>query len=252
MNRMTVKEVYEVLEKLAPKSTAMPGDNPGFLVGDGSSEVKKILVALDCTSDVILEAERAGANLIVTHHPVIYAPLKDVTEESRVFKLISRGISVISWHTNLDMAEGGVNDCLAKRLGLTELRVLENLETGFKSRIGVLKQAVSADELAARAKAELGGNIRYNDGGKPIKTIAVCGGSGTDMFAPAVLCGADALVTSDIKHSLFITANEKGFTIIDAGHYYTENIIVRPLAEYLRKNAGLTVEVTDTTPIKNL
>ncbi|MBQ0110776.1 MAG: Nif3-like dinuclear metal center hexameric protein [Oscillospiraceae bacterium] len=249
---MTVGEVYDILEKWAPKSSATPGDNPGFLVGNSEDTVEKILVTLDCTSESILQAIKIGANLIVTHHPIIYAPLKNVTQESRAYKLIKNGISVISWHTNLDMAKGGVNDVLAKSLGISGLKVLENIETGFQSRIGVIDEELTPDELAARCKEVLGGNVRYVKGDRPIKTVAVCGGSGTDMVYPAILCGADALVTADIKHSMFITAAEKGFTLIDAGHYFTENIIVKPLAEYLEKHTGLEVTASNYTPVNVL
>ncbi len=249
---MTVGEVYDILEKWAPKSSAMPGDNPGFLVGNKNDAVTKILVTLDCTSESILHAIKIGANLIVTHHPVIYAPLKTVTQDSRAYKLIKNGISVISWHTNLDMAKGGVNDVLAKSLGISGLKILENLETGFQSRIGTLEDELSPDELAKRCKEILGGNIRYVKGDRPVKTVAVCGGSGTDMVYPAILCGADALVTADIKHSMFITAAEKGFTLIDAGHFFTENVIVNPLAQYLEKHTGLDVTVSNYTPVNVL
>ena len=150
------------------------------------------------------------------------------------------------------MAKGGVNDVLAKSLGISDLKVLENLETGFKSRIGTLEQEISPEELALRCKEVLGGNVRYVKGDRSVKTVAVCGGSGTDMVYPAILCGADALVTADIKHGMFITAAEKGFTLIDAGHYFTENIIVKPLAQSLEKHTGLEVAVSNYTPVNVL
>ena len=249
---MTVNEVFSFLQEWCPLSLAMSGDNPGFLVGDKNEKVKKILVALDCTSELIEKAAKVGANLIVTHHPIIYAPLKNVTEKSRVYKLIKNGISVISMHTNLDVAKGGINDCLANALKLKNITELYNQEIDFTSRIGELEKPISAEELAFFVKNTLGGNIRYNDGKRLIKRVAVCGGSGSDMFIPALLSKADALVTADIKHSLFITANEKNFTIIDGGHFYTENLIIEPLASYLKEKTDLEVIASNITPIKNI
>lgn len=251
---MKAIDVYNCLEKWVPEKEAMPGDNTGFLVGDKQSEVKKILICLDITTEIINNAVNTGVNLIITHHPVIWAPLKNVTAESRVFKLIKNGISVISWHTNLDMAKGGVNDCLAKALNLKNIKVLDNYEIGFCSRIGELEKELSPYEFAKFVKKTLGGNIRYTEGKNLIKKVAVCGGAGSDMFIPAILCKADALVTADIKHSMFITAGEKNFTLIDAGHYHTEKLILNPLAEYLKNNLGgeTEISVTFSTPVKTL
>ncbi len=244
---MTVKNVLEILEEWAPLSLAASFDNAGLLVGNENSEVTGIVAALDCTTEAIEYAKSIGANLIVTHHPVIWAPLKTVTENSRVFKLIHSNISLISMHTNLDMAKDGVNDVLAKTLGIKELTPLSNAEGDFYCKMGVLPQETDTESFIKLIKEKLGGNIRYADSRKPIKKVAVCGGAGSDMIAPALLTGCDALVTADCKHSAFITAGEKGLTLIDAGHYNTENIIVSPLASYIEEKTGIKTAVFDYT-----
>lgn len=246
---MTVRDVLEILEKWLPAKNALPGDNVGLLVGDSGTEVTKILVCLDCTSENILYAKSLGANLIVTHHPVIYAPLKNVTESSRAFKLIKNGIACISCHTNLDMAKGGVNDCLCNALGIKNLTSLYEEDSEFFSNMGELENALSSKELAKHVKNVLGGNIRYSIGKNPIKKVAVCSGAGGSMLEAAILSGCDALITADVKHSLFITAAEHNFTLIDAGHYHTENLIVKPLAKFLFENTDLPVETSDKNAV---
>ena len=250
------RDVMEIMECIAPKQLAEDWDNPGLLVGSPDDEIRRILVCLDVREETVARAKAEDFQMIVAHHPVIFKGLKklrtDLPDGRLLGALIRFGIAVFAAHTNLDCAEGGVNDVLAKSLGISGLKVLENLETGFQSRIGTLMEEITADELAQRCKEVLGGNIRYVKGDRPIKTVAVCGGSGTDMVYPAILCGADALVTADIKHSMFITAAEKGFTLIDAGHYFTENIIVEPLALYLEKHTGLDVSVSNYTPVNVL
>lgn len=245
-------ELLNILNQWCPKDTAASYDNVGFLVGDKNQEITKVLVALDCTSKVIKEAEKIGANLIVTHHPIIWAPLKNVTEESRVYKLIKSGISVISCHTNLDVANGGVNDILAQKLELEKVQILDNMDGDFASRFGELKKALTPEEFALYVKEKLSTAVRFSIGKTPIKKVAVCGGAGSEMLIPSILSGCDALVTADIKHSTFITAEEKGLTLIDAGHFDTENMVTIPLANYITEKTNLEVYVSELTPVKSL
>ena len=245
-------DVLNALEKWCPSDSAASYDNVGFLVGDRENEVTKILVALDCTSAVIEEAKNIGANLIVTHHPIIWAPLKNVTEQTRVFKLIKNGISVISCHTNLDVAKGGVNDCLAEKLELENLQILDNAEGDFCSRFGELKEELTAKEFAKFIKEKLGTVVRFNKAKNSIKKVAICGGAGSEMLVPALLSGCDALVTADVKHSTFITAEEKGMSVFDAGHFHTENMIVKPLAKFLKTQTNLPVFESEIEPVEVL
>lgn len=230
---MQVKDVYEKLNEMAPFSLALSYDNPGLLIGDAEADVTRVLVALDCTPAVVAEAKSMGAQLIVTHHPVIFDPLRSVTagENSVVYACLTSGIAVISAHTNLDSANSGVNDCLAAALGLTDVTVIEDDE-GFRFRKGVLEPPLSADAFAVRIKSVLGGVVRYTDGGKPIQTVAVCGGSGGDLLELA-RAEADAYVTADVKHKTLIRASTLGFSLFDAGHFHTEDTVIKPLAERL-------------------
>lgn len=227
--------IFEKLTDMAPLSLAVSGDNAGFLLGDKASNVEKAVICLDVTSSVVEFAKQNGANLIISHHPVIYNPLKSVTaENNRVFDCLKNGISVISMHTNMDVAEKGVNDTLATVLGIKNITKIDDGE-GFVFRMGKLKEPMSAEGFAKFVKSKLGGVIRYVDSGKNISTVAVLGGSGGDFWPIAKQNGADALVTADVKHSYFIDALENGFTLFDAGHFHTENVIVKSLLIRLQK-----------------
>ena len=234
---MKVKEIFEIINNLAPVESALSYDNAGILVGDCNSEVKIALVCLDCTPAAVKKAKNEGAELIVTHHPIIFKPLKNVVKErgNVVYDCIKNCISVISMHTNLDVAKGGVNDCLAKALKLIDISPITDDE-GFSFRKGELSEEMSADGLARYVKSILGGTVRYTDGGTPIKRVAVCGGSGGNDLHIAME-NTDAFITADVKHNLFIEANAKGYTLLDAGHFHTENVIVEPLAKQLGEKA---------------
>ncbi len=227
--------IFKKLNNIAPISLAAEFDNPGFLIGDKKQEVEKALICLDVTSSVVDFAIKNGANLIISHHPIIFSPLKNITSDNgRVFSLLANGISVISMHTNLDMADGGVNDTLAKALCLKNVSKISG-EDGFVFRKGNLTEPMSADGFARFIKSKLGGVIRYIDSGKNISCVAVLGGSGGDYWQIAKQNGADALVTADVKHSYFIDALENDFSLFDAGHFHTENVIVNELFKKLKK-----------------
>lgn len=229
---MTVKEIYEILKSIAPEELALSYDNVGLLVGDGESKVSKVLVSLDCTPAAVSVAAEQGAELIISHHPVIFDPLKSVTAGDVVYECLKHGISVLSAHTNLDSANSGVNHHLAKALGLKNVSVITDDEN-FSFRKGELADEMSADGLARYVKSRLGGVVRYTDGGKMIKTVAVCGGSGGSLLKLAMK-NADAFITADVKHNVLIEAAKENFSIFDAGHFHTENVIVEPLTEELK------------------
>ena len=236
---MKVKEILDFLYGIAPKELAEDFDNVGLLVGDENAEVKGIMVSLDCFDEVIDRAEDLGANLIVTHHPIIFDPLKSVTADSFVYKLISKGISVISMHTNLDQADGGVNNALCEALGLYDVEQLVTAD-GFSMRKGYLDQPEDPYSFARHIKEALGGTVKFVAGDHDITTVAVCGGSGADFIFDVVNAEADALVTADIKHHLFIEAGRLGISLYDAGHFNTEDVIVSVLC---RDIAGAFPEI---------
>lgn len=242
---MKVFDIYEKIDWYYPFLTACDFDNVGLLVGDKNAEVTGAVVALDCTSDVVDFAIEKGANVIVTHHPVIFNPLKNVSGDSVVYKLIKNGIAVISAHTNLDTGANGVNDCLCGKIGLKVTKSL--LIDGLLIRAGEMPKSVSAQELALRCRDSLlATRIRFTDGGKSIKKIAVCSGGGGSLLSEVMASGADAFVTGEVKHSDFIAAKNAGFTLVECGHFESENIIVPPLCNLLKRELP-QIEFTEYT-----
>ena len=240
-----VKEVYQALSGWAPFEIQMDFDNAGFLVGRGDREVTKILVALDITLEVAREAADWGAQLVVSHHPVIFHPARSVTDGDPtgriLLALIESKTAAICAHTNLDAAQGGVNDCLAQTLGLTQIQQLHQdgvLEDGTAYGIGRVGQAhragLSAGEYAAYVKQQLdAASVRYVDGGKAVTKVAVGGGSCGSMLEDAIRTGCDTFVTADVKYDTFLQAKALGLNLMDAGHFATENVVCPGLADFL-------------------
>ncbi len=230
---MTVRNIFDFLDKLYPVNTACDFDNPGILIGDSEQTVTKALVSLDCTLHTVEVAKQSGCELIITHHPVIFHPLKNLLKGSVAYELAKSGIAIISMHTNLDVGDGGVNDCLANVLKL------ENIKSVIASDGYILKggsfSTKTAQEFADYLKDKLGGRIKFVNAEKPIKNILLCGGSGGDYIYEAKKQGFDALVTADIKHNFFLEAKDLGISLFDAGHFNTEDIVVEPLKELLKK-----------------
>ncbi len=225
---MKVKEILDFLTNIAPIQLARDFDNVGLLVGNPEQHVNGIMVTLDCFDEVIDRAEDLGANLIITHHPIIYTPLKTVTVDNIVYKLISKGISVISMHTNLDQADGGVNDALCSAIGLYDVEKITTAD-GFIIRKGWLDNAEDPYSFARHIKETLGGTVKFVAGNRDISSIVVCSGSGSDYLNEAIALNADAFVTADVKHHAFISAGNLGISLYDAGHFNTEDVIVSAL-----------------------
>lgn len=235
----TVTHIYDAIDRLAPFWLTMDFDNTGILVGDRNREIACALLALDCTPAVVEQARQLGAQLIITHHPVIFHPLKRVNEDAVVYLLIRSDIAVISAHTNLDIAQGGVNDALASAIGLRDCRGLEllNEQTGaWLGRIGTLPEPLSPEAFAAHIKACLNASsIKFSAAPRAIRTVALCSGSGADCLDAAISAGADALLTSEVKQHEYLAAAAAGISIFDAGHFDTEDIVIEPLRDYLAK-----------------
>ena len=229
-------DVFDYLDSRFPFCTQLGFDNAGFLVGDRGEELKKGVVALDITDAAIDFAKEAGANLIVSHHPVIFEPLRSVTENDIVYKLIKNGISAICAHTNLDMCDGGVNDCLCRAIGLEN--TVGALPEGDvdSARLGELTAPLSANDFAEMLKSKLHCAVKYTDSKKTIKKVGVCSGSGGSMLFDIAKLSADAFVTADVKHNIFLDAKHLGISIFDCGHFETENVVVAPLCEQLNDN----------------
>jgi len=234
----TVADILSFMETLAPKSMKMDWDNVGLLCGSKQTDVTKILVALDPFEGVCHEAADFGAELIVTHHPLIFQPLKAITDETSIGRsimyLCRKGISAINAHTNLDQVPGGVNDVLAKTLGLLNIEIIDpvpgEVPYGLLRKGDVEEQPLS--RFLAHVKTVLGcDGLRYVDGGKPVRKVAVGGGACAGELMDAYFAGCDTFVTSDIKYNQFWDAQDLGVNLIDAGHFHTENPVVAVLAE---------------------
>ena len=239
----TVNNIFELLNKFAPAERKMDFDNVGFLVGSGESEVNKILVALDITDEVVQEAVDIGAQLIVSHHPMFFS-LKSVNDGdstgARIVKLISNGISAICMHTNLDAADGGVNDALGCTVGLNDMEILVSEGTDSEGieyccgRVGVLRRPMEMAKYLELVKEGIKTNgLRYYDSGKDVCKVAVVGGSGGSYLEQAYSSGCDTIVTADVKYDVFLRAKELGMNVIDGDHFCTENVVVPVLRRVL-------------------
>lgn len=227
----TVHDILEFLWTIAPEEGKEPWDNVGHLVGRSGAEVTKILVALDITPPVIQEARDFGAELIVSHHPLIWDTYKHVTDrvfqQDKVLTLAENRIAAICMHTNLDEAEDGVDDTLVETLGLT---AEGHLAEGKVGHICNLDQEMPLKDFLKLVKEKLGANgLRYCDGGKPVRRVATGCGSCSSYLMDAVAAGCDTFVTGDVKYDGFLDALGYGVNLIDAGHFPTENPIVKKL-----------------------
>lgn len=245
---MTIKvfDIYDYLQSIAPLELQMNFDNAGIQVGSLHQAVNKVLVALDITNAVIDEAIALGAELIVSHHPLIFGGLSNVTAEgkgAKTLRLAHVGITAISMHTNLDIAPGGVNDVLIELLGAKSEQGLDAVNCG---RVGELPEAMEFIDFAKMCREKLGVNgLRYYNAGRPVKRLAVMGGAGGDEVQTAFERGCDTYVTADVKYHQFLLAEELGINLIDADHFCTENPIVPVLGRMIKDNfPGLEVAIS--------
>lgn len=246
---MKHRDIFTYLDTIAPLATQEAWDRSGLMLGSLDDETTGILVTLDLTKETLIAAVDAGANLIVTHHPVIFEPLASIDRETAKGDLIARalieGITVLSWHTNYDKAEGGVNDVLVERLGLTDARELGEDAIG---RVGTVPET-TAEAFAdtVRRALALPHVTLYGDSEMPVRRVALVGGSGMDYVASARESGADLFVTGDIRYHNAQDALDKGLVLIDATHDGTENPAMEALAERLRKAFAVPIRCAAPT-----
>lgn len=221
-----VKDFYGYLNSIAPFETQEDWDNSGMLVGDMDAEVKKVAVVLDITHEEIKKAKAIGADLIISHHPVIFNPIKSVTRGSVPYELVASSINALCCHTPLDIADGGTNDSLAKLLGIEVTRTEDPI-----LRLGTV-EPTTAQELAGKIANTLNTKVRYADAGKTIKKIAICTGAGCSLIEAAG--EIDAFITGDASHHNFLDCIQAGITLIAAGHYETEIVVVPVLVKKLQ------------------
>lgn len=240
---MICKEIIEVIENTYPKHYAMGWDNVGLLVGRTEKEVKKIFVALEVTDEVLDQAIESGSDMIVTHHPLIFAPLKKITDEhfigNRVVKLLQHDISYYAMHTNYDVL--GMAELSGKILGLQDMEVFEvtDAENGIGyGRIGYLEKELTLAECCELVKErfQLSGVRLYGDMDQVVKRVAILPGSGKDMISTAVLKEAEVYITGDISHHDGIDTLAQGVSVIDAGHYGLEHIFIEDIVSYLEES----------------
>lgn len=229
----TIREIDSFFSELCPRELSESWDNDGvMLCGDANTNVSRVLVCLEINTDAVKAASENGAQLIITHHPFIFRPLKSVRGEyfTQIELLMKNGISVMSYHTRFDRAFGGVNDVLADILELRDV-----FPTGDFLKVGDLSQEMSGEEFASYLKDKLGCGVMkaYYEKDARIKRVAVCGGAGKDFLEEAASV-SDAYVSADLAHNTFIDAKTYGTALYDAGHYFTENPAVRKLTDILR------------------
>lgn len=275
---MTIEELLGILDELAPRTEQLGWDNSGLLIGHRDREVRKIYLAVDATEEVIRHAREFGADVLLTHHPLIFTKLSRVSDEDfvgrRVLELAEAGIALIAMHTNFDIhgmreaidtklglhttgmvgdeagpgdalaGSAGTCDALAGSAGTCSIEVLDD-----EDRIGSiaeLRKAVRLDDYAKFVRDAFGleGVRVFGDGTTSIRRVAVCGGSGKSEIETAIRKGADLLVTGDIDHHSGLDALEQGLCIIDAGHYGLEHVFMDYMRAYLKENApGIASEM---------
>ena len=243
---MECKKVIELLEKQSPKSYACDWDNVGLLVGREDKEIQKIYIALDATDEAIEEAIANGADMLLTHHPMIFKGMKRVTQEDfigrRIIRLIQNDMVYYAMHTNFDVM--GMADLAADYLGISDTRVLEITsvsETGEEGigRYGSLKKEMTVRECCEEVKQAFSlENVKvFGDLERKVKNAAISPGSGKSVISNALQAGVDVLITGDIDHHEGIDAVAQNMTVIDAGHYGVEHIFIPYMEQYLKREA---------------
>lgn len=266
---MKCSEIIQKLSELAPEALACGWDNPGLLIGRRDKSVSRILVVLDVTEEAVDFAIRGRADMIVSHHPLIFGGMKKINSDDvfgrRILKLIRSDITVFAMHTNFDCAQGGMGDLAAQRLGLTECAVLADavdytdatgqLVHGGIGRIGNLPAPVNAEAFCRLVKERFDLEHVLLFGKQEqmgmISRVAVCPGSGKDYIQSAADQGADVYLSGDIGHHAGLDAWEQGMPVVDAGHFGLEHIFVQAVEEYLDGCTTADVEIltmTDAEP----
>ncbi len=261
------RDVLALLEEIAPARLAESWDNPGLQVGSHSQEIGKIFMALDPTLKALRSASERQAQLLLTHHPLVFTPLLHINTDSYpgnvVSEAVKRGISVVAVHTNLDVAAGGINDILAELLGLQNVGVLKQIAGTDGAGLGRVGDLPESGRLLSIIEVvrQLFGSERPRLVGREdvqVRRIAVVGGSGGGLASIAADKGADLLITGDVGHHHALEAESLGIAMIDAGHFNTEKTAFKGFAEHLRRvvdGLGLAVEIetdeNETDPLQN-
>lgn len=254
VKQISIGKVIELFENWVPKKLASEWDNVGLQVGSLSIRVTNVLVTLDVTEDVIKEALEVGANLIISHHPLIFKPLKQIDYRDPkgkiIQQLIKHDLTVYSAHTNLDVVSGGVNDLLADKLQLEQTKILvpEDADSQYGlGRVGTLKEAISLKQLAVKLKEifQVEGLRVTGPLDEQVKKVAILGGSGEKYYPYAKRLGADVYITGDVSFHFAQDAEAAGLSIIDPGHH-VERIMIAAVADYLRGQVDRSINVVES------
>ncbi len=257
MAHVSVADIVEVMEGLAPSGLAEKWDNSGLQAGSKKWPVKHIWVALDPLPSVVSAAIEDGADLLITHHPLIFHPLKSIDFSSPlgsvILKAANHKLSIFSAHTNLDSVHGGINDIFASIIGLKNLKVLgpekdDESRAGI-GRVGNLDKTMTLKALAAMIKQKFkAGHIKFTgEPDLPVRRVALCSGSGGSMTDDFFRSGAQVYITGDIGYHTALDVKNMGLGLIDLGHFTSEHIIVKKLAERLfaaLSRKGMDIPVT--------
>ncbi len=249
---MTAKEIIAILEEFAPKGIQEEWDNSGVMVGDISRETDSLLLALDCTPEVIEEAQERGIKMIITHHPLIFKGIKSISPDNilgrLIFSAIKNDIIIYSMHTNIDKVPGGVSKLMADRLGLVNIEILDSYDNGATGLgvVGDLEQETTARDLIEKVKESFSLKVLRcsKERGRGIKRIALCGGSGGSLIGSARLSGADVFISGDISYHNFLC--EEGFMVMDIGHYESEiDVLNLLMSVILKKIPNFAVHISE-------
>lgn len=240
-----IKDIIKVMEDFAPKNLKEDFDNVGFMVGDKEKDVKKILLALDCTLDVIEEAKEKNVDLIITHHPLLFRKPSSITTDTitgkKIIELIKNDIGLYSSHTNLDSAEEGLNETIVNILGFKEGILLEKNKNSRNNNEGLgrlvkLEEPIILEDLVLLIKEKLNiPFVKLVKGNNSVKNIAIINGSGSDFISIAVKKGADCIITGDTTYHYASDYKEMGVSIIDAGHFSTEWIVFQEVIKKIKE-----------------
>ena len=255
---MTVRQLYDFLDKKIPASLSCDWDNDGLMCcPDGEAQVKKVLIALDITERTVDYAVDNGFDTIISHHPLIFSKVGKLNEDSntarKLIKLVKNGISAMSFHTRFDAVCGGVNTVLAERLGFEKTERFGPAGEEF-ALMGELDEPVSADEICRTVKEKLNCPlVLCADSGKAIKKVALLGGDGKDYVDAAIAVSADAFRSGRFSYNIMAEAPEKGITLIEAGHFFTEDPVCRRIEELVRESDGnIETKIINSNEIKVL
>jgi len=263
-----LRDILGILEEIAPADLAESWDNPGLQIGSYSQEIKKIFMALDPTLTALRTASLRNAQLLLTHHPLIFKPISrvdiDIYPGNVLLEAVKNSISVVAAHTNLDVAQGGINDILADLLNLNNVEVLMQKDEVVGAGLGRIGDLPGPDKLSAMGNRvkEIIGAAKIRIIGREdtqVKRLAVVGGSGGNLISLAYKKGADVLLTGDIGYHHAREAESLGMSLIDGGHFHTEKTAFRVFGEYLKAmiktqgwEVGVEVDKDETDPFNDV